>query len=116
MQKIWLKFCFFGYALLLTTVSLLPADALSAATTINDKVAHFGCYAVFAILAAVLSLNSRRYGLLCIGLALYGLLLEGAQSFVPGRDSSLLDALANTAGVALGYIVLRLYNHKAPPL
>lgn len=106
-------FCFTIYTIALTTVSLLPAESLSAAS-VNDKIAHFICYALFALLAGAFALSARSYLGLCIGLALYGLALEGAQSFVPGRDSSLLDALANSAGVALGFITVRLYNRFNP--
>jgi len=112
------KLCFALYALALTTVSLLPAEKLSGAS-FNDKAAHFLCYALFALVAAGLPLAGKRYLLLCIGLILFGLGLEGAQSWVPGRESSLLDALANTAGVAAGAISVYLYSrrtHQSPTM
>ncbi len=102
-------FCFAVFTAALTTVSLLPAETLSGAS-FNDKIAHFLCYALFALLAAALNFSVRRYLFVCLALAIYGLLLEGAQSLVPGRESSLLDALANTAGVAFTYISLYAFN------
>lgn len=112
------KLCFTLYLLAVTTVSLLPAEKLSGAT-FNDKIAHFLCYALFALVAAALPLAGKRYFLLCIGLIFFGLGLEGAQSWVPGRESSLLDALANSAGVAAGFVSVYLYSrfgHRSPTM
>jgi VanZ family protein len=33
---------------------------------------------------------------------IYGLLLEFLQGFIPGRESSLMDVLANTGGIVIG--------------
>lgn len=107
------RLCFTLYTAFIAVVSLLPAEQLSAAT-VNDKIAHFLCYALFALLAGVLTLSPRRFLFFCIGIASFGLLLEGGQSLVPGRDSSLLDALANTAGTALGFAVVILYFQGKP--
>jgi VanZ family protein len=43
----------------------------------------------------------------CIGIVAYSGLLEVAQSFVPGREMSALDLLANTSGVLLA----ALFSH-----
>lgn len=112
------KICFVLYAIALTTVSLLPAETLLT-PTINDKIAHFLSYALFALLAATFYSAGKPYLMVCAALALYGLSIEGAQSLVPGRDSSLLDALANSAGVALGFVAVSLYcrvRHRSPTM
>ena len=78
---------------------------------VNDKVLHLGIYSV---LGAALSWGEWRMGrrrpllLLFLGVV-YGALDEWHQSFVPGRDPSAGDILADTAGVILGFFLLRLY-------
>ncbi len=47
---------------------------------------------------------------IALALALYGILLEGGQAFIPGRDPSLADALANLSGAVLGVAVYGLWN------
>jgi VanZ family protein len=46
--------------------------------------------------------NKRYYLYLCLGIIIYSGLIELGQSYVPGRDMSALDLLANIAGVLLG--------------
>ncbi|MDP2955985.1 MAG: VanZ family protein [Longimicrobiales bacterium] len=72
----------------------------------EDKVAHLALYAVFgAALAWGWARSARESSatpVLALGL-LYGASDEWHQAFVPGRDPSLGDLLADTAGVLLGY-------------
>jgi VanZ family protein len=85
---------------------------------INDKVGHFIGY-------GVLSLNTfldfgfkpiRKGILLMIGLLGMGAILEGLQGFVPGREVSGLDIVANSIGVVIGtalYFAWMRYQSKA---
>lgn len=72
----------------------------------EDKVAHLALYAVFGAALAWGWVRSAREGsassVLALGL-LYGASDEWHQAFVPGRDPSPGDLLADTAGVLLGY-------------
>jgi VanZ family protein len=106
---VWAAVLFF-----LSAVPDVPASALP----VNDKVAHLGLYTV---LGAALAWGRRRAGggppphiaLMILGV-LYGMSDELHQAFVPGRDSSALDFLADTVGVLLGYtIVLSLFRRSA---
>lgn len=75
----------------------------------EDKVAHLVLY---GILGATLAWASDRHPrplpgwLLPVAGFLYGVSDEWHQSFVPGRDPSLGDLAADTAGVLLGYWLL----------
>jgi VanZ family protein len=80
-------------------ISLQPGDGSSIGP--YDKVAHFLTYGIFAVLAHRLKLSGRQFMYVCIGIVAYSGLLEVAQSFVPGREMSVLDLLANTLGVVL---------------
>jgi VanZ family protein len=87
------------YALCVAFFSLQPAGGTSIGS--YDKLAHFVTYGIFAVLAHRVNLSGRDYILLCIGIVAYSGLLEVGQSFVPGRNMSALDLLANTLGVLL---------------
>ncbi|HSG29696.1 MAG TPA: VanZ family protein, partial [Candidatus Krumholzibacterium sp.] len=84
----------------------------------TDKVVHFTEYAILAMLFyRGLSYGSARFkwGLffLTIGTAAgLGGLDELYQSYVPGRDSSLMDLMADFAGIAGGSLVTILKDIK----
>ncbi len=69
---------------------------------ITDKQIHFGAYLALSVLPAV-GLRDRRKGILA-GLSMFilSVLLEGAQSFAPGRSVEMGDVIANAAGVGFG--------------
>ncbi len=79
---------------------VLPAGA--------DKLVHGGLYLILGLLLAWGKARTGFAGpailLLIIG-AGYGALDEWHQSFVPGRDVSAGDWMADTAGVALGLLL-----------
>ncbi len=91
------------YAVFIAFASLRPADGVSIGSW--DKFFHLASYAVFAVLAYRVLHRPRPYMYLCIVIVVYGGLMEFAQSFIPGRDMSVYDFLANTLGVVLGAIM-----------
>jgi hypothetical protein len=81
-------------------LGVLPAGA--------DKLVHLGLYLILGLLLAWGKTRTGFAGpaiLLLIMGAGYGALDEWHQSFVPGRDVSAGDWLADTAGVALGLLL-----------
>ena len=84
---------------------------------VNDKVAHLGMYLVLGgTLAWGERTVSRKLPLLLLTLGTaYGALDEWHQSFVPGRDPSGWDFLADAIGVILGFFLLRLYFQAHSP-
>lgn len=80
-------------------LSLLPQEELPA-VGLSDKVEHLIAYGLLTATAIIgFPRHWRVFALLtwCLGVG-----LEGLQSLVPGRSPSILDAVANTLGVALG--------------
>ena len=80
-----------------------------------DKSAHGGLY---LILGLSLAWGKWRTGssvpgllLLLIGVG-YGALDEWHQSFVPGRDSSAVDWVADGAGVMLGLVLFSRFSRR----
>ena len=96
---------FFGIAFL----SLLPPKSIEKLGE-HDKINHFIAYTVFSLNAGMLLENFRKHLLILPLLVLYGLLMEYCQGFVPGRAPSWVDALANTTGVSIGFVLTLIYR------
>jgi VanZ family protein len=80
-----------------------PAPVVEGA---NDKLLHFIAYFGLAAMAAS-AIRHRRPAILAgLGLIVLGGVLEIIQGFV-GRDLSLYDEFANTAGVVVGGFAAR---------
>ncbi|MFZ5654031.1 MAG: VanZ family protein [Pseudomonadota bacterium] len=77
-----------------------------------DKVLHLAAYAVLCGLGALAAVRPV-WGLVA-GLFCHGLIIEGLQSLVPGRESSLGDLLANAAGLGLGVLVAARCASRLP--
>ena len=83
-------------------LSLLPAIELPVKFWNADKVYHligYGWLGFLPLFAFARGGTARNAAYLMIPL---GALLEWGQSFVPGRASSMMDAVANAVGVFLG--------------
>ena len=109
----WL-FRFFLLSLLLASLvfSLSPVSA-GEPIILNDKVVHFLSY--FALMLALdFSCMSGRYLLVKIILILsYSIAIEFAQSFIPSRDMSAYDVLANALGVMCACKYVPADSHPA---
>ena len=130
---LWLAFIFFAStdALAASNTSrlvgpflrwLYPAitDAqLASAHFITRKLAHFTEYALLALLAARAFrpstkelLRRRWFWCALVLVAVYALLDEYHQSFVPTRTASIWDSLIDTAGGATALAILVLWRRR----
>lgn len=118
-MKLIQTFLYMGFILIISVISI-PGDA--DPFTGFDKVVHFVIYAIMGILWARVFLSRRHgkeSGSVFIKVLLitffYGLFIEFVQGFLPAREASLFDALANglggAAGVSVYYLVYR-YVYK----
>ncbi len=73
-----------------------------------DKLLHFSMHAANAVVAALAFYTARAYLFALLLLLLLGPFIELLQHFVPGRDASVLDQLANMAGLFTGAVLARL--------
>lgn len=87
-----------------------------------DKVAHFGAYAALAFAlglwpkAQAWRIHPARTALIIIILAsAYGAIDELHQSYVPGRDASVYDWLADTLGAGFGAAALAWWQRGRTP-
>jgi len=93
----------------ITVLSLLPPKSgleLGKA----DKINHFLAYAILSLNFGFISFKIRSYFIGIPFLISYGLLMEFFQGFVPGRDPSFYDALANSVGVFSGFFIFCLFS------
>ncbi len=93
----------------ITVLSLLPPKS-GLELGKSDKLNHFLAYAILSLNFGFISTKIRSYFIGIPFLITYGLLIEFFQGFVPGRDPSFYDALANFVGVFSGFFIFRLFS------
>lgn len=104
------------WTVLIIGLCSIPAPALRGPDVAGvDKLAHFVLFGIFAWLwlrAVKHRAGSALRHVVLAGLALAGL-TEVYQGLLPfGRDPSLLDALANTAGLLVGIAVHTAWERR----
>ncbi|RKY42869.1 MAG: hypothetical protein DRP85_01530 [Candidatus Makaraimicrobium thalassicum] len=102
----------FVWASVILVFSLLPYNRhLPLTVGYFDKVAHFFEYAVLALLmsrgmrGAGSFFFAKNFSFALILGGGYGIVMELAQHFVPGRAADIYDAAANIAGVICGVVL-----------
>lgn len=115
---ILLKFWFpvFIYSGIIFFLSSIPAPVIAQLPfTVWDKLEHVVEYSILAVLVARALLVTHK-NVIWVGIvtvfvcSLYGVSDEFHQSFVPGRDASVGDILADVIGSclgAIGFIIIR---------
>ncbi len=106
-----------AFWLLIFVGTHLPAAMLEGTPPVNDKIKHFAAFFFLGTLMCYVTTSPRWFrrfftiGL--VGMA-YGAIDELTQGFVPGRDPSFFDFLADTAGVwaAIGLYLIARYRFK----
>jgi VanZ family protein len=104
LQKLWRVGDWLG-VVVTVVVSLMP-PVLNESGTHTDKLVHLAGYAVLMFWWAQLVVE-RRWGL-TLAVILFGISIELLQGLTPNRQPDMLDALANSGGVLLGWLVARL--------
>lgn len=112
------------WALIIFAASSIPASKLPRIVfKINDKLIHTAIFFVFGLLVYRAlefrmrrsSFDWRRAVLTVTAVALYGVLDEVHQAFVPGRTSDAWDATVDAVGGALSACILYiLYRRRKP--
>jgi VanZ family protein len=97
-----------AYGFFVAFFSLTPVDA--GVINVWDKLLHFACYGLFALIAWWTATRAKTFYLLCAVVIAYSALMEVGQSFVPGRMMSGLDIVANALGVAAVAVLYVLYR------
>lgn len=100
-RRLLIAFVWIVQLLLAAYYSLLPATKLGEMPG-SDKLWHLGGYLVLALPIPLLWSKGRQIFAAAFLLALYGIGLEFAQQYVPGRSFEVADMLANSTGVGCG--------------
>ena len=101
----WLTAALFVYV----SWEALRPDPGGSAIEQLDKLLHFVAFATLAVSSALALQPGRRSNwAIAALLLLYGALIEIVQIYVPGRDASWLDLMADAAGIAAGLAVVTL--------
>jgi VanZ family protein len=103
MERLWLVGGWLGVIVTLV-LSLMP-PVLNESGNHTDKIIHLCGYAVLTFWWAQL-VTERRWRL-AIAVVLFGIAIELLQGLTPARQPDVLDALANTGGVLLGWLAAR---------
>jgi len=112
------KLLLFSLIILFLSITLLsllpPKSALNLEN--KDKLSHFFAYFILSLNAFLLRRISWGKNWIIFVLIGYGFFLEWIQGFVPGRESSMLDGIANSIGVIFGFLVAfliyRIYEKR----
>ena len=91
--------------ILTLALSLMP-PALDVSSGHSDKIVHLAGYALLTFWWA--QLVTRQRWKLAVAIVLFGIAIEGLQGLTPDRQPDLLDALANSGGVLLGWLAAHL--------
>lgn len=96
------------WSFLILVACTWPGKDLPAAPVLGfDKIVHSGLFTVWAILALIIYPEKSRF-VVGLGMA-YGLGLEFYQQLLPfDRTFDWWDAVADAAGVLIGYVFTRL--------
>lgn len=109
MKQTLYRLVFIGLLLAVLIGSLLPISHPSVSP--NDKVNHFVAYAILMISGA---LAFRTYWKVALFVIAWGVFIEILQGQTAYRMYDMADAVANSGGVALGYIATMLWLKIAP--
>ena len=109
-NKIFHEYSFRLYlAITLLVIEFLATTTIhiEAMESVWDKANHFSAFFVLYIL---LNFAYKKFNRLTkIGLLLaFGLQIEIVQSFIDGRYFSLLDVVADSIGIAIGFVIIYL--------
>ncbi|MBA3524431.1 MAG: VanZ family protein [Geodermatophilaceae bacterium] len=98
----------FGLSLL---ILFSPASAVSSAPPGTDIVVHLSLFAALALTSVLAGFSPQAAVLLWLG---YAALSEVLQMTIPGlyRSGSVLDWLADAAGVLAGLLVAALFRRR----
>lgn len=103
-RRPWLPSILWAIAIL--TVSSIPKLAIRGPLFLGcDKVAHFIEYLILGVALRYWSGDGRRR--FVAGGIFFAVLDEFHQSFIPGRDASIWDAVADALGIVVGFLWLK---------
>ena len=106
-----LRFAFVSIAGLIIYLSLIPHLPLPDVSNV-DKVEHFLAYFALQVSGGIGFKRATSVWFVSIFCICLGLSMEIAQLYVPGREASVADIIANLAGITLALAILALGRRR----
>jgi len=102
------------YTLLIISACLAFANLGNSfeSATLNDKLLHILGF-IFLAISAYISQNFANQRHIFIFLVCYGFIIEIIQFFLPYRNYSNFDLIANLIGIIVGLILVKIMNFLA---
>ncbi len=100
------KLVFISFILVIVGITILSLIPPISEINLNetDKIGHFFAYAVLTLNGLMIQKYKSKKMWMLFAFILYGGLMEFLQGFVPGREVSIWDIVANTSGVLIGLL------------
>ena len=109
MRAFFVRSLFWAGVVGLSALSVTPRDYLPpVGVEVWDKLQHVLAYAVLSALGGRAYPAKKHVAALFFGLVALGGALEAIQTFVPGREAGVADAIANAVGTGIGLFVERV--------
>jgi len=112
-NQIGLKMLLFLVLVMVTWQALSPTPA-QATQLINDKIGHALVFFILATLSDHAFATSKFNWNKALWLIFYGVAIEVLQYFIPGRDFSLLDMLADASGLLIYFVLTKTIIQRTP--
>ncbi len=101
------RFLFWGYCFLILIGSSIPSHSMPKIELLTfDKIIHFSEYFIFGWLFFRVyrqTPEASQINLLLFIPLIFPVIDESWQRFIPGRDPSIYDSIADWIGIAFGY-------------
>jgi hypothetical protein len=110
MPKKLYKTIFFITTVVVFYLAVVPGDMIAIDTNLGDKFNHF---LAFFTLSLLLNRSSSSYHARVrnmLSLLFFGILIEFVQHYLPHRESSILDILADLVGILSFQFLLSSYR------
>lgn len=105
-RRPWWRAVFAAAIVGILILALMPSQGGPSPIPHADKLRHAAAFIVLWALGHRAGLRQPTW-LLAVGLMVFGVAIEVAQSFTPDRDPSVGDILADALGIAAGRWLLR---------
>ncbi|MBL8306050.1 MAG: VanZ family protein [Rubrivivax sp.] len=99
-------------AITATCFAFRPGPGVAPGFTGADKIEHL---LAFGAMACTGALGFSTLWPVAASLLGYGVFIEVVQLWIPGREASVADVLADAAGIALGFALVSALRHRWPP-
>ncbi|HHH51134.1 MAG TPA: VanZ family protein [Campylobacterales bacterium] len=110
MKKKYYKVLFFITAFVVFVLAIVPDDQIKLTVDNADKIKHFTAFFVLSFLlnraSSTIVHRLRNMG----ALLLFGISIEIVQLFLPARESSIEDVIADSVGILVFQLLLSIFR------